>query len=201
MKKNIVLCTVISLLAVGTASSAPFTVNKVPRANSGHILTDGTIYDNGINVGIGKSTPQAKLDVDGNIYSTGLKIYSVGNTGLGTSGPRNKLDVIGNVESTGLIVDNALYNGTVKIGVGTTSPNFSVDVNGTVSSWNVISKDDVIVGVPKITFDTTFPDVFIQGNLSVDGVIYGNGGGINWASVTTSQLQQANINWQTVTGL
>ena len=44
-----------------------FTTNYVVKANSSGGLTSSVIYDNGTNVGIGQSSPGAKLDVSGNI--------------------------------------------------------------------------------------------------------------------------------------
>ena len=51
------------------------TTNAVPKWD-GSKLVDGTITDNGTNVGIGVSNPGAKLDVDGSIRSSGAFITS-----------------------------------------------------------------------------------------------------------------------------
>lgn len=66
------------------------TTNYVSKWN-GSSLVSGLIYDNGTNIGIGTTTPSAKLDVNGNIYAseinTGQPYYLIGGArALGVQG-------------------------------------------------------------------------------------------------------------------
>ena len=97
-----------------------FTSNYVIRANSSGVLTSSVIYDNGTNVGIGQTSPGAKLDVSGNIRLSaaspniefnngGAMVYStIGNTlqfatGGGPGSPTEymRLDASGNLHLYG----------------------------------------------------------------------------------------------------
>ncbi len=47
--------------------------NRIPKWN-GTALTDGIIFDNGVNIGISTNTPQTKLDVAGTTRTTGFQM-------------------------------------------------------------------------------------------------------------------------------
>ena len=94
----------------------------------------GTILQpSGGNVGIGTITPTFKLDVNGEINATGLRIngtpisagsqwtsgtsnisYNAGNVGIGTTNPNAKLEVAGNLSVTG--TGNISAAGTIEGG-------------------------------------------------------------------------------------
>jgi hypothetical protein len=57
------------------------------KASSATTIGNSLIYDNGTNVGIGSTVPQAKLDVEGSAY------FGSGNVGIGSASPRAKLEV------------------------------------------------------------------------------------------------------------
>ena len=123
----------------------------------GDLQSSGTnelmrIQGNG-NVGIGTTAPQAKLDVEGNIY-VGNGGGSGGNVGIGSIAPVQKLDVVGTVKATSFIGDgsgltgitgttqwgngaaSAIYYTSGNVGIGTTSPQakFDVSANGVAVS-------------------------------------------------------------------
>ena len=87
--------------------------------------------DDYTNIGIGKTNPSYKLDVSGNIYSSG-DIYANNNIGIGKTNPSYKLDVSGNIYSSGNIYAN-------NIGVKTTSPLKSLHVVGEIIATNKIT--------------------------------------------------------------
>lgn len=118
------------------------TLSYVPRW-TGTTLSDGTIYDNGSNVGIGTALPGAKLDVSGKTKTTSLQV-----TSGATAGYVLQSDASGTgawVASTSLSVtetdpqvsssttsfiprwtgttlsDGAIYDDGTRIGIGATS--------------------------------------------------------------------------------
>jgi hypothetical protein len=104
----------------------------------------GKVYEAG-NVGIGTTTPQNKLDVEGAavigpIYSGSIAapvngLLVQGNVGLGTATPQNKLDVGGGavVGATYSGTNAAPANGLLvegNVGLGTATPQNKLDVEG-----------------------------------------------------------------------
>ncbi len=69
------------MLALRFGDASAQTPQRIPQFDPGGSgsLVDSTITQNGANVGIGTTLPQAQLDVNGNIYSF--------NTGIGQEGP------------------------------------------------------------------------------------------------------------------
>ena len=128
----------------GTTSNHPFQIrtNGTSRMQLG---TDG-------NVGIGTSTPNARLTVFGT--STGAVPIQTWKD----SGNTQRMVVLG--------------NGTV--GIGTAGPRSMLDVAG-----------DVTVGNGTFTNTSANEDLYVEGNLEVDGTIYGSLSG-NASTVTTN---------------
>ena len=111
------------------------------------------IISNG-NVGIGSSLPAVKLDVLGNIRSTGtlnvgvgstmLCIIDNGNVGIGSTIPAVKLDILGNIRSTGTlnvgvgstmlcIIDNG------NVGIGSSLPAVKLDILGNMRASGTLN--------------------------------------------------------------
>ena len=111
----------------------------------------GSVILNG-NVGVGTSTPSARLEVNGNIKVGGNSTMSgslqvsgqaassfVGNVGIGTTAPGAKLDVNGDIRAAGIASTGALTVSGAggssfvgNLGIGTTAPTVKLDVRGDV---------------------------------------------------------------------
>jgi len=111
------------------------TANYVSKWSDANTLADSQIFDNGTNVGIGTTSPNTALEVDGAI-STTTSDYVQGSTGsrllLETSGSGNTHSYI-QAQNSGGTTSNEdlaiqLYGGSV--GIGTSSPTSKLEVNG-----------------------------------------------------------------------
>lgn len=112
---------------------------RICTGNSGIVETGGNTYlatGTNKNVGIGKTTANFKLDVDGTVNATGFKLQG-GNSGL------LSVDAAGNfvttpTGNTGLnlwsAIGSDIYNTTTNgnVGIGTSTPNEKLDINGNI---------------------------------------------------------------------
>lgn len=121
----------------GTTSSHPFQIRSAGTSRM-QFGTDG-------NVGIGTSTPNARLTVMG--------------TGTGAT----PIQTWRNSSSTQRMV--VMDSGVV--GIGTAGPRSTLDVAG-----------DVTVGNGAFTNTSANEDLYVEGNLEVDGTVYGDGSGL-----------------------
>ncbi len=176
-----------------------------------------TILDNG-NIGIGSTLPQQALDLgSGKIIGDaefltnvtfdgwtdgGTNVYMnfiTNNVGIGTSVlPSAKLTIAGNGSSTGINTQFQAKGATAKItildngniGLGSTLPAVLLDVtSGVVKIWTGTGTDNNA---------TSAGELYVQGDLEVDGSIYGNGANISnvdgagWADGGTNVYMTAN---------
>ncbi len=175
---------------VGTLTS-----NKIPKWN-GTILADGLMFDNGINVGIGTSTPANKLSVNGNSDISG-------SLGIGTTAPEAKLHVASS--NTGLRIDvppaqtafsiggagsvkvdaigveggRLLINDNGNMGIGNNNPITTLDVNGGIRTKYSGSTVVDVVGGLVTTLNITIPAVPSDWNVDNTIVIVTNADGVD----------------------
>ena len=148
-----------------TSASAGMTIEN--QASAGHIklVSNGNVgvyVNNNGNVGIGTSTPAAKLDVNGGINVTQnsyinwgggsrivgqssylrlqtssqdrISITNTGNVGIGTTSPSEKLDVSGNINVDGHI---EFFNSGYITNGGSGGGALDIIANGSVGNGNI----------------------------------------------------------------
>ena len=182
---------------------------KLTRSDAATVFSidghSGTTFFNG-NVGIGTSSPNTALEVDGAI-STTTSDYVQGSTGsrllLETSGSGNTHSYIQaqNAGGTSSNEDLALqlYGGSV--GIGTASPGYKLEVNGTLGLTGYIYH----VGDSNSYFGFPINDTIIAatagsermrigsaGQIGIGGANYGTSG-----QVLTSNGSSSAPSWQT----
>ncbi len=143
----------------GNASQTFFTGALIAPVNAtaGGWQNDSTssfLADSTDFVGIGTSSPTAKLSIQGTAgfnpfmvaSSTGASLFSIlqnGNIGIGTSTPSSKLDIWGNLtvgtSSTPLIFANTA---TGNVGIGTANPEYKLTVVAPASNWGIAINPD-----------------------------------------------------------
>ena len=110
------------------------TINQVAKFTGANAIGDSIITDNGTNVGIGTSSPLAKLQVAGNVLIDSGEYISwgtIGATSIEGSTASNKLQFRTN-SSDRMIIDSS-----GDVGIGTSSPTFKLHVNSTDASDDV----------------------------------------------------------------
>jgi hypothetical protein len=125
--------------------------DRVARWTSSSNLIDGTIYDNGTNIGIGTTSPNSKLHTTGSLTvndninlqrSSGSLFLPVMNfwnaTGTPLGGTKGDNLVIGNPGGSSLIfvtnqAERGRFSGTGDFGLGVIIPVSKLDINGSVN--------------------------------------------------------------------
>jgi len=177
-------------------------ISGVPIMN---VNSDGTSYFDG-KVGIGTTSPIAKLNVNGGIKIEGTNTLSFGGTGsipawaINSSGD----DLIINDQAT--TVGDVLFTNAGSVGIGTSTPGDKLHVNGTVKSeapttsdWGFLGLNSAGTASSGLWFDNGSGDILLrrsdnslQTRIRSSGNSYINGGnlGIN----TTGPAQKLTIN-------
>ncbi len=126
--------------------------------------TSTYLTQTGDNVGIGTTSPTEKLDVRGNIFTTGtdFRLWNSSRGGAGTSAGRALVHIGSGTKASSKLYINYggdFPGGTIipqgNVGIGTTSPAYKLDVNGTARISN------------GIIFNTSR-----SGHINLDGALY-----------------------------
>lgn len=163
------------------------TANYVTKWSDSDTITNSIIYDNGTNVGIGTTSPSAKLVVKGADSAADFSDYGIAVfENQQTEGLSIGYDTDGNyswlysrelgVSSRGLRLNGSLYVASVNgnVGIGTTSPDYNLDVAGAIGINTYIHHNDdtdTFIGFAS-------PDVFVV-----------NVGNIKQLNVTDSNVE------------
>ncbi|MEK7353032.1 MAG: hypothetical protein AABZ77_00815, partial [Chloroflexota bacterium] len=130
-----------SLGLLGSSTVSSLTTNYLPKW-TGSVFANSAIYDSSGLVGIGTSSPWAKLSVAGSSLgtipvftiststasatSTAFIIDSNGKVGIGTSSPYQQLSISGNLALTGGFYDSTASAGTA---------NYILKSTGSATQW------------------------------------------------------------------
>ncbi len=151
-------------LATGTTpvTTAGGTVNTVPKFDAAADITNSQIFDNGTNVGIGTTTPAAKLDVKG--ASTVRGLFSLPATGTATASRGANSQAAAWTasafnSSTAAAVNQNFRWQAEPVGNNTTAPSSTLNLLFGSGSTNPVETGLHIAANGQITFATgqTFP--------------------------------------------
>ena len=158
---------------MGSTNNVPV-IFKANNTEKMRILTNG-------NIGIGTSTPTAKLEVNGSlkattINTTGNIVLATGaKVGIGVASPTVSLDVNGAINTTGNIV---LATGA-KVGIGVASPTVALDVSGAIKATTLNTTGNVVLATGgKIGIGVANPTVPLDVNGAIKASTFNTTGNI-----------------------
>ena len=192
---------------------APGLVIKGGSWNFGNLLdvqdrvgNPSFLVDSAGNVGIGTTSPQNKLDVEGAVtvgasYSgttsgpmNGMIIE--GNVGIGTTSPQGKLEVSHNGAAHDLVVNSSTGN----VGIGTADPNAKLTVNGAIlregsTMWGSDTHTHINLGTTSTTGESG-----MGGSYDTIGGGKDNKAGVSYCTVAGGSNNTANSYYDTIGG-
>jgi hypothetical protein len=200
----------VGLLAYGSFSGV------TPYWNgSSWVVNSTNVFNNGANVGIGTTSPEAKLEIAGQIKITGgtpgaNKLLVSGATGLATWETLSTV-VSGSVNQTlrhngtDWVTNSGLQSDGTNVGIGTGSMTHKLRVNGDLFAFvfegnatngrinlgGSISTIGNVIGdteSPSVTIATADEDLWIEDDLEVVGSAFKSGGG-SWAAISDKRLK------------
>ena len=166
---TIVATTYLNLPYSGSASGTTNYLSKFTGTNS---IGDSIVYDNGTNVGIGKTNPSVKLDVIGDIrassffYGTTAQVNNIQTNGQNLS--------IKGVGSTLVTIDQI----SGYVGIGTTSPSTTLQVSSATNQG-------VVIGTSVYPNWMGTNGLYVDGSFRANNYLLNSGGAINWGASQT----------------
>ncbi len=161
-------------VANGGTGATTLGASYLVKGNGASALSSATIYDTGTNIGIGDTTPTAKLSVAGSISGNNGLIINAGTVGIGISNPAEKLEVNGNI-----LADAKVFaqGGFYDFGDGSDG-SFSSVGNFTQSGFCQYNNFTLNAG-HTMTLGNQSVVLYVSGTLTLAGNIVGTGKGAN----------------------
>jgi hypothetical protein len=164
-------------LTAGSTAAVAGTTNYVPKFATATTLGNSQIFDNGTNVGIGTTSPAAKVHISGNgavqrlesngtytaldFYNTtaaaNSRNWSIGSN-LYNYGDFNIMNSVSSGSAPTSANTYLTINKDGLVGIGTTSPVVKLQVDGTISSTGVLT---AYTSVPSINIGHDGSSAFI----------------------------------------
>lgn len=124
-----------------------------------NLTSGGTLSGVGVTAGLSGIISTGGLTVSSSASTTPSAIFSVGNVGIGTSSPRARLDLFGLAGSADIFAISSSTNARLvtvtsggRVGIGTSSPQYALHVVGDDGSGNV-AKFSTTGGLTSCTLD------------------------------------------------
>jgi hypothetical protein len=131
--------------------------------------TEAMRIDSSGNVGIGTSSPSAKLDINQSSASTGLEVY-VNDTGT------SKIADLKGYDNTLGVVSRMVVQANGNVGIGTSSPSYKMTIN-TSDEDHLRLENGSELGVVRV-MDSGALDFWVHGANSTDVMTFTNGTGV-----------------------
>lgn len=154
--------------------------NYISKWTTSGTLNKSIIYDNGTNVGIGTTSPNAKLHLESNSGELILRMNNIASGGrnweLNSKNESGSFSIIDRTANS----DRLFITSSGNVGINTTSPTQKLDINGNLKVGGGNIYGGVGGGVAGIwIYSTTYPNYGIfYSDLSTDRMDFSpNGGG------------------------
>ena len=192
------------MVGVNAAANDGMFFSKAPSASAGGVHTFSNVMQIGYgannNVGIGTTSPDEKLSVDGNIFLQGNDDYIAFNTSASSGHPKIKMNTDADFSFLNTAGSNIFHieNGG-NVGIGTASPSKKLHVKESDSATAVVKIENTIAGGDYMVmigdagdnvfeFDSSgtggealmkmYSDGVLKAQIAADGNSYFNGGNV-----------------------
>ena len=160
-----------------TSGNVSYTSGSVVVSNlisTGNSNTLGSLFTTGGNIGIGKSNPSVKLDIDGTLVATSATIPQlvVTNASTGIVSITSNLLATGDSNTVG-----SLFTTSGNVGIGTTSPSARLHVLGSLVAQSATIPQLVLSNASAGTINIT-SNLLATGNSNTLGSLFTTGGNI-----------------------
>lgn len=162
-----------SIVSAGTTSATALNMSADTSGVLQLASNNGTValtVSTAQNIGIGTSSPNAKLDVaglvlTGSVGGNAIALNSSGSNYGIISNPSTGVFSLGYGSSLSSLATNVLaWNSSGNVGIGTTSPSYKLEVSGSVKTGNIVGNQAF---TSNQNFPTTFYPLSTAGSVSV----------------------------------